>query len=324
MFQIAKTGMLMSIAFAVVSLLQTGTASAQNDIRDRIDTIEQEYARINDGRSIPDDQLEYYLDRANSGWTMAQIERDMESLRLQKSGGAWRPASGWIASELICTSINDRYRECPAPFRGRAVVTYQISQSPCIEGRTWGQKAGAVWVNGGCRARFGMVVGGGNVGGPVGQGPGHGPGHGSGTRLTCQSIRGGYKECATGFRGGVELVNVLSDRSACIENRTWGQRPGTIWVTRGCRAEFASIGRPGPRDDGNWNSGYGITCTSNRGNRGECEWDRRYGRPRLAETYSRNACVEDSTWGYEGRQGLIWVTAGCRARFVSTRTNFAR
>jgi hypothetical protein len=318
MFQSTRTCMLWSIAFAFAGLLQAGTATAQNDIRDRIDRIEQEYARINGGRNIPDDQLEYYLDRANNGWTMAQIERDMESLRLQKSSGPWRPVSGWVASELICTSINDRYRECPAPFRGRAVVTYQISQTPCIEGSTWGQKAGAVWVDGGCRARFGMVVGGGNVGGPVGPGPR------PGIRLTCQSIRGGYKECATGFRGAVELVNVLSDRSACIENRTWGQRPGTIWVTRGCRAEFASIGRPGPRDDSVWNSGYGVTCTSYRGTRSECEWDRRYGRPRLAETYSRNACVEDSTWGYEGRDGMIWVTAGCRARFVSTRSNFAR
>jgi Protein of unknown function (DUF3011) len=317
MFQSTRTCMLLSIAFALAGLLQAGTATAQNDTRDRIDRIEQEYARINGGRNIPDDQLEYYLDRANNGWTMAQIERDMESLRLQKSDG-WQPASGWIASELICTSVNNRYRECPAPFRGRAVVTYQISQTPCIEGSTWGQKAGAVWVNGGCRARFGMVVGGGNAGGPVGPGP-----H-AGTRLTCQSIRGGYKECATGFRGAVELVNVLSDRSACIENRTWGQRPGTIWVTRGCRAEFASIGRPGPRDDSVWNKGYGVTCTSNRGNRGECEWDRRYGSPRLAETYSRNACIEGSSWGYENRQGLIWVSAGCRARFVSTRSNFAR
>ena len=69
-----------------------------------------------------------------------------------------RPASGWIARELICTSINNRYRECPAPFRGRAVVTYQISQSACIEGESWGQKAGMIWVDRGCRARFGMVV----------------------------------------------------------------------------------------------------------------------------------------------------------------------
>lgn len=142
------------------------------------------------------------------------------------------------------------------------------------------------------------------------------------TSFDCQSQKGGYRECDTGIRGGVKLVQVLSD-SACVEGRSWGQRPGTVWVTRGCRATFASMGRPGPRDD-RWNSGYGITCTSNRHNRGECEWDRRYGSPRLAETYSRNSCVEGSTWGYQPRQGILWVSGGCRARFVTTRSSFGR
>jgi hypothetical protein len=300
-------------ALAIAALLPSSPTSAQPATREQIRPIEEQYADVNDGRTIPDDQLEYYLDRANSGWTMSQIGRDMQTVRMQKSGSPWRPASGWIARELICTSINNRYRECPAPFRGRAVVTYQISQSACIEGQSWGQKAGMIWVDRGCRARFGMVVGGGGPRPPV-----------AGARVTCESIRGGYKECATGFRGAVEIVNQLSDRSACIENRTWGQRPGVIWVTRGCRAEFASIGRPGPRDDDRWNSGYGVTCTSNRGNRGECEWDRRYGHPRLAESYSRNACIEGSSWGYDARSGVIWVSQGCRARFVTTRSSFMR
>lgn len=311
---------LLALALASAALIGASNAQAQNDTRERISMIEEEYARINDDRAIPDDQLEYYLDRANSGWTMTQISRDMESNVLRKSSNPWRPDSSWVASELICTSDGNRYRECAAPFRGHAVITYQISQSACIEGSSWGQKPGMIWVNRGCRARFGMVVDGNAAG------PGHHIGNqpGTGARVICQSNRGGYKECATGFRGDVELVNNLGDSAACIENRTWGQRPGVIWVTRGCRAEFASIGHPGPRDDGNWNSGYGITCTSNRGNRGECTWDRRYGRPRLAETYSRNQCIEGTSWGYDRQADVIWVAAGCRARFVSTRTNFER
>ncbi len=304
--------------FAGASLFHGMPAHAQSNTRDQIRSIEREYARHNNDRTIPDDQLEYYLDRANSGWTIAQISREMETVRQQKNSNPWRPQQGWIARELICTSEGNRYRECAAPFRGRAVVTYQISQSACVENQSWGQKQGMIWVDRGCRARFGMLVGG---GGGHGGNPG-GPGPGAQVLISCQSMRNGYKECATGIRGDVRLVNVLSDHSACIENRTWGQRPGTVWVTRGCRAEFASVGRPGPRDDDKWNSAYGVTCTSTRGNRAECPWDRRYGRPTVGESYSRNACIEGRTWGYDG--GVLWVNDGCRARFISTRTRFER
>ncbi len=309
-----------AVLFACAGLMHLNDAHAQNATRDQIRAIESEYARINNDREIPDDQLEYYLDRLNSGQTITQISREMDSVRRAKAGNPWRPQTGWVARELICTSINNRYRECAAPFHGRAVVTYQISQSSCIEDQSWGQKQGMIWVDRGCRARFGMVVGGGGSGN--GPGPVGGMSHGNRALLSCQSKRGGYKECATGIRGRVELVNSLGNSANCIEHRTWGQRAGTVWVTRGCRAEFASDGRPGPRDDGNWNSGYAVTCTSHRGNRGECEWDRRYGRPRLAESYSRNTCIEGNSWGYDN--GFLWVDDGCRARFVSARTSFGR
>ena len=306
-----------TLLLAFGALLPIAAATAQT--REQIQMIEDEYAESNNDRRIPDDQLEYYLDQLNNnGWSMSQVREDIALAQRAKSGNPWRPRSGWVARELICTSEGNRYRECPAPFRGRAVVTYQISQTPCIEERTWGQKAGMIWVDRGCRARFGMVVGGGRpTGGPIGVPP---TGR---VVVACQSLRGGYKECATGVRGRVELANHLGASTACVEDRTWGQRPGVVWVTRGCRAEFASIGRPGPRDDGGWNSGYAIACTSSRGIRAECEWDRRYGRPRLDESYSRNPCIENSTWGYDPRESLIWVTSGCRARFVSTRTRFA-
>ena len=81
------------------------------------------------------------------------------------------------------------------------------------------------------------------------------------------------------------------------------------------------MSRPRPRDDGNWHTGYSVTCTSNRNNRASCDWDRRYGQPQLGQTLSRNACVEGSSWGYDGR-GVLWVTAGCRANFVSSRSSF--
>ena len=53
-----------------------------------------------------------------------------------------------------CESTNGRYRECRAPFRGQAVLVKQLSDTRCIPGRTYGTKAGRVWVSGGCRGDF--------------------------------------------------------------------------------------------------------------------------------------------------------------------------
>lgn len=299
-------------ALACAGFVGSVDANAQGYQREQVRLIEQEYARQNQGRAISDDQLEYYLDQANSGWTMDQISRDIEGSRRGSGDSVWSPRDGWVADAVICSSNNNRYRECAAPFHGQAVLSQQYSQAACIEGTSWGQKAGAVWVDGGCRARFAMVQ-------EHHAGMAHAPRNNA--AIVCESIRGGYRECGTGNSGRVEVISVLSNNAECIENRSWGQRPGTVWVTRGCRAQFATSTHAAVRDDGRWNTGYAVTCTSNRNNRAICEWDRRYGQPRLGQTLSRNACIEGSSWGYDGRGGL-WVNAGCRASFVSQRSGF--
>ena len=126
--------------FAAAILFQAAPVAAQST-RDQIRMIEQEYAATHGGRPIPDDQLEYYLDRLDSGWTMSRVREDMAPTR------TWMPSQGWTARQVICSSINSRYAECRVPFRGEARILEQISNSPCIEGRTWGNKPGAVWVN---------------------------------------------------------------------------------------------------------------------------------------------------------------------------------
>ena len=48
-------------------------------------------------------------------------------------------------SEITCESDNGRTRECRTPFRN-PVVSQTLSNSPCIEGRTWGNRGGGtVW-----------------------------------------------------------------------------------------------------------------------------------------------------------------------------------
>ena len=307
---------LLAAALATAGLMAAGSVDAQGT-REQVRLIEREYARLHNGRMIPDAQLEYYVDRMDSGWSFNQVSRDMAGYRTNRNG--WRPQQGYVAREVICSSIDRRYRECRVPCRGTAVITQQLSDASCIKGRTWGQRAGEVWVNHGCRARFGIVGGGVARRDTLND-----------RKVVCVSTRGAYRECATGFRGDVMLARQLNNSSNCVEGRNWGQRPGLVWVRGGCRAQFESVGRRGPRDDnyaraGGVNSGgrydvfrrdpnYVVTCTSVNGRREVCSWDTRYGTPRIIERLSNSACVAGRDWGYNAR-GQLWVDAGCRARF---------
>jgi len=138
-------------------------------------------------------------------------------------------------------------------------------------------------------------------------------------RLTCASHNGQYNTCRLPYRGTVRMVHQLSDRP-CVRGRTWGQRGDhRVWVSRGCRADFAvrsdnrryldrSVGSNGFVRDRN----YGVTCRAN-GYRTTCAWDTRYGNPYIIQTNS-GTCVEGRDWGYD-RNGRIWVSSYCNARF---------
>jgi hypothetical protein len=293
---------LLAAGLALAALVQAAPATAQST-RDQIRQIESEYARTHDGRTIPDAQLEYYLDRLDAGWSWDRVRDDIDAT------GTWRPAQGWTARQVICSSIGSRYAECPVPFRGNAVLLEQISSSACVEGRSWGLKPGVVWVDRGCRARFGI------------------------TRdrvahvrsIDCASYRGRYRECPTGIRGQVYLSQPLAGSRACIEGRTWGQSPGKVWVRKNCRATFASEGRPGPRDDvGSWTRrpNYAVTCVSPVTGRNTCSWDDRYGSPVLIQQISNTQCVEGRDWGYTVGGG-VWVSSGCRATFGYSGASYA-
>jgi hypothetical protein len=80
-------------------------------------------------------------------------------------GGDSGPPDGF---EFVCASKDERYRECQLPVDGRARLVRRKSDAPCVEGRSWGQRADRVWVDYGCRAVF-AVVRGGTGGGNQGQ-----------------------------------------------------------------------------------------------------------------------------------------------------------
>ena len=157
----------------------------------------------------------------------------------------------------------------------------------------------------------------------------------------CESKDREPSYCRTETRGDVVLVRQLS-KKPCIEGNTWGNDRRGVWVSGGCRAEFAVVSRYG-RDRGynddraydrarDNDRGYqrdrGLPDPNDRGGRGgsqlvKCESrDRDYnhcnvrvrGRVELSRQLSDTRCVYGQTWGSD-RDG-VWVRGGCRGEFV--------
>jgi|KBSSwiStaDraftv2_1062776.scaffolds.fasta_scaffold63995_1 hypothetical protein len=64
-------------------------------------------------------------------------------------------ATGVRAEQITCESRGDRAEACGTVVAGSDVrLIQQISNSPCIEGRSWGADNDSIWVSNGCRAVF--------------------------------------------------------------------------------------------------------------------------------------------------------------------------
>ena len=229
-------------------------------------------------------------------------------------GGNWNGNNNGNAGVIRCESNDNRQRVCNTGWRGATLVR-QLSDTRCIEGRNWGSNNGSIWVSGGCRAEFtegrGGWGGGGNWNGNNGN---------AGT-IRCESNDNRQRVCNTGWRRAT-LVRQLSN-TRCIEGRNWGASNGSVWVSGGCRGEFAE-GRGGGGwggSNGHWSdnqygtSNYMVECSSNDNRPRSCPWERRQGRPVVVQQLSSTQCVEGRNWGYNGNS--LWVSGGCRARFGS-------
>lgn len=202
---------------------------------------------------------------------------------------------GWGASpaqaqlpgkdKVRCESKDGRRETCDTKWPGQTELTKQLSDTRCVEGRTWGSSAGKVWVDNGCRGEFGPRF--------------------AGKEVRCESDDGKYKTCGKDLYGNADLIRQLSS-TACVEGRTWGMRNGSIWVDKGCRGEFRV---------GESSGVYSLTCSSENGRRSSCAWDRKRGTPSLLETLSKSPCVKGKSWDYDKKTGNLWVDEGCRARF---------
>jgi hypothetical protein len=147
--------------------------------------------------------------------------------------GGWGGQGQWGGQggqgELVrCESDNGRYRECRVPGRAQIQLVRQLSDSACVEGRSWGLRGDRVWVNYGCRGEFAAS------GGAWGGG-------GWGNSVVCASEDGQTVTCGWDSRMGRPRLLEQVSSASCREGYSWGTtRSGDIWVSRGCRGRFGS------------------------------------------------------------------------------------
>lgn len=152
-------------------------------------------------------------------------------------------------------------------------------------------------------------------GGPQIQPPRPGDGYGYQGTIRCESRNNNTQRCNVRTDNRVDLQRVIGGR--CSKGRDWGFTATQIWVSGGCRAEFAygyanngggyPTPLPQPVEDyagtlncESWNYAY-QQCNVQTNNRVE-----------LTRKIA-GKCNAGRQWGYTG--DYIWVDKGCRAEF---------
>jgi len=131
---------------------------------------------------------------------------------------------------------------------------------------------------------------------------------GGGT-LVCGSTGNTFKRCIADTRGSVRLLKQMSAAS-CVQGETWGYDPRSIWVDKGCRAEFSFGAEAAPPAGATDNT---ILCESEFRQYRYCA-AATGGVANIKRQLSPTACVKGQNWGYD-RNG-VWVSDNCRAEFA--------
>ena len=209
------------------------------------------------------------------------------------------PAAAW-AQSISCESQDYRRQYCPTGRITGAQIISQTSNSPCVQGRTWGWDSNGIWVNQGCAGNFAFQGGGGNPNPP------------SGTTIACESRDYQQNYCGAGTRVRRAWVAQQQSQSPCIQGRTWGYDGNGVWVTQGCSAIFAFEGGGG--GGGRPPQGNVVACESRDYQQSYCPTGFRVSRAWVAEQRSQSPCIQGQTWGIQGNN--IWVSGGCSALFA--------
>lgn len=225
---------------------------------------------------------------------------------------------------ILCESKNNTRSHCRTDTRWGVTLVRQVSENECIRGRSWGFDKEGIWVSEGCRGEF--TLGENITETPLVAAPPQVivtqpvivqqaapqvvavPTMERVPTIMCESTDGRRNHCSVETASGVRLLRQTSD-SNCVLNSTWGVDGNGIWVTNGCRGEFAIGGASAENNNGDSR----VFCESKDGRRAVCAANTRMGIA-VVRQVSDAPCVLNSTWGYD--TDGIWVTSGCRAEFI--------
>lgn len=169
-------------------------------------------------------------------------------------------------------------------------------------------------------------------------------GYGHARIVRCESRGSRRTYCRVDTNGGNVRISRQLSRTSCIEGRNWGSNDRGIWVSNGCRANFAISRDYGRHNDYTDRGYYNHGDNGDNGDHGDRGGDTRYpvgdshyvdsngqivhcdstgdGRTycttepnrRFQLSHAREGnCVEGQTWGMDDRG--LWVSGGCRGDF---------
>jgi len=200
---------------------------------------------------------------------------------------------GYRHSQVVrCESVRSRRTYCRVNTSGNVQLSRQLSQSACIQGRTWAADSRGIWVSNGCRAEFsigsrrnyrgdGGYAANGNgyyrdngsrygdqseyqndgyqnrdyqSGGYRDGNYGNGYSNGSSQVIRCDSASDGRTYCRNESNGAVRLSRTYGGR--CTEGETWGADGRGIWVSGDCSASFNVVDRSNYNSNSNYDSNY--------------------------------------------------------------------
>jgi hypothetical protein len=133
--------------------------------------------------------------------------------------------------------------------------------------------------------------------------------------IRCESRKNNTQRCNVRTDNRVDLQRVISGR--CSKGRDWGFTANQIWVSGGCRAEFAygyanNGGYPTPLPQPVDDYAGTLSCESWSYKYQQCNV-RTNDRVDLVRKIA-GKCNAGRQWGYTG--DYIWVDKGCRAEFA--------
>jgi hypothetical protein len=169
--------------------------------------------------------------------------------------GVSAPAQARHDETVECRSRGYDYTECGASFR-RPQLVQQLSDSECVENRSWGVKTnGVIWVSAGCGAVFAEGDDrysnrdrdegnreddrdrNDNYADPHDRRDGRHHRERPSEVIECRSRGYAFTRCDVNWNSA-RLIEQLSD-SGCTEGESWGLDEDGLWVDKGCAGRFA-------------------------------------------------------------------------------------